>query len=178
MGVVLIAESWSWNLFTGVYEPPAALSLNQANVTKSPAGYCCHGRTLRPDRSAREAARLKDELNVGFLPVCDGHRLVGVLTDRDIAVRSLVAGLDPDDTQIDDVMTDDVRWCCEDDDGAELEHLMCQVQIPRVPVVNQSRQRVGIVALGDLAADRVKGAGEILHRVSEPSEPDRPRRHQ
>lgn len=71
--------------------------------------------TVRPDAMIREAARLMDDLNVGALPVCDGRRLLGIITDRDIVVRSTADGMHPDTTPVHAVITDDVCWCFEND---------------------------------------------------------------
>ena len=73
-------------------------------------------RVVAPDRTIQEAARLMDEMNVGSLPVCDGRRLRGMVTDRDITVRATAAGLPPDTTRVRDVMSDHVWWCFDDDD--------------------------------------------------------------
>jgi hypothetical protein len=114
-----------------------------------------------------------DELNVGVLPVCDGRRLIGMVTDRDITVRSTAAGLAPDQSYVRDVMTDDVEWCFEDDDVDEIVEIMSRRQIRRIPVVDRGKRLVGIVALGDLATDSEEHAMRALHRISTPSEPDR-----
>jgi CBS domain-containing protein len=131
-------------------------------------------RVVGPDRSVREAARLMDQLNVGVLPVCDGERLLGIITDRDITVRATAAGLDPDEVDVRKIMTEDVRWCFEDEAVEDVAQMMGDVQIRRIPVVDRNKRLVGIVALGDLATDRAQGTGEALRRISEPSEPDRP----
>ncbi|HST93480.1 MAG TPA: CBS domain-containing protein, partial [Microvirga sp.] len=73
-------------------------------------------RVVAPDRTIQEAARLMDDMNVGVLPVCDGRRLKGMITDRDITVRATAAGLPPDTTRVRDVMSDNVWWCFDDDD--------------------------------------------------------------
>jgi CBS domain-containing protein len=130
-------------------------------------------RVIQPDRTVREAARLMDEMNVGVLPVCDGRRLVGMVTDRDITVRSTAAGLAPDQSYVRDVMTDDVEWCFEDDDVDEMVEIMSRHQIRRIPVVDRGKRLVGIVALGDLATDAQDQATRALHDISTPSEPDR-----
>lgn len=130
-------------------------------------------RIIDPDRTVREAARLMDEMNVGSLPVCDGRRLKGMITDRDITVRSTAAGLSPDESYVRDVMTDNVWWCFEDDDVDHIVELMSAHQIRRLPVVDREKHLVGIVALGDLATDLEQDASRALHRISAPSEPDR-----
>jgi CBS domain-containing protein len=131
--------------------------------------------TVRPDASLEEAARKMDDLNVGPLPVCDGDRLVGLVTDRDITVRATAAGKDPRSTPIREAMSQDLVYCYEDQDVQDAARLMQDKQIRRVPVLNRQERMVGIVSLGDIAAegrdDRL--SGEVLERVSEPSTPDR-----
>ncbi|MFC4173206.1 CBS domain-containing protein [Microvirga sp. GCM10011540] len=130
-------------------------------------------RVVAPDKTIQEAARLMDEMNVGVLPVCDGRRLRGMITDRDITVRATAAGLPPDTTRVRDVMSDNVWWCFDDDDVDHIVELMSDHQIRRLPVVDHDKHLVGIVALGDLATDREDQASHALHRISIPSEPDR-----
>jgi CBS domain-containing protein len=130
-------------------------------------------RVIGPDRTVREAARLMDEMNVGVLPVCDGRRLKGMITDRDITVRSTAAGLSPDESYVREVMSDNVWWCFDDDDVERIVELMSDRQIRRLPVVDHDKHLVGIVALGDLATDQERDASRALHRISTPSEPDR-----
>ena len=129
--------------------------------------------TVRPDAMIREAARMMDDLNVGALPVCDGRRLVGIITDRDIVVRSTADGMRPDATPVHAVMTGEVCWCFENDPIEKIEDAMARRQIRRMPVVDQGKRLVGMITLGDLATDRVPGADDALRRISEPSEPDR-----
>lgn len=129
--------------------------------------------TVGPDATVREAARMMDDLNVGALPVCDGRRLVGIITDRDITVRATADGMQPDRTPVHVVMTDDVRWCFEDDSIEEIGREMARQQIRRMPVVDGGKRLVGMVTLGDLATDRAPGTAEALRSISEPSEPDR-----
>jgi len=130
-------------------------------------------RVVAPERTIQEAARLMDEMNVGVLPVCDGRRLRGMETDRDITVRATAAGLPPDTTRVRDVMSDNVWWCFDDDDVDHIVQLMSDHQIRRLPVVDHDKHLVGIVALGDLATDQQEQATRALHRISTPSEPDR-----
>ncbi len=127
---------------------------------------------ISPDASLREAARKMDDLNVGVLPVCDGQRLVGILTDRDITVRATSIGESPDVTRVDEVMSDEVWWCHEDDDIEQIAHRMGEKQIRRMPVIDHDRMLVGIVALGDMATDHAPGTQDALQHISEPSEPD------
>jgi CBS domain-containing protein len=128
---------------------------------------------IEPHRSVRDAARLMDEMNVGVLPVCDGRRLLGMITDRDIVVRSTATGAPPDRHHVDEIMSRSLQWCFEDDDAHEVLMHMSEKQIRRMPVVDDDRRLVGIVTLGDLATDHAQGVEEALRRISTPSEPDR-----
>ena len=87
---------------------------------------------ISPDASLREAARKMDDLNVGVLPVCDGQRLVGIITDRDITVRATSIGESPDVTRVDEIMTGEVWWCHESDDVEEVALRMGEKQIRRI----------------------------------------------
>ncbi len=116
-----------------------------------------------------------DELNVGPLPVCDGDKLIGMVTDRDITVRATSAGRDPNTTSVREAMTADVVYAYEDQDVRDAARMMSEQQIRRLPVIDRDNRLVGIVSLGDIAAetgdDRL--SGEVLEQVSEPAEPDR-----
>lgn len=129
--------------------------------------------SIAPDASIREAARRMDDLNVGVLPVTDGQRLVGILTDRDITVRATAAGAAPDTTRVGDIMSEDVRWCAADDDTDEVLQVMSALQVRRVPVLDERGDLMGIVALGDLAEQGAPGTSETLREISWPAEPDR-----
>src|ERR1700712_3941588 len=103
-------------------------------------------RVIAPDRTVRDAARIMDEMNVGALPVCQGDELVGMITDRDITVRSTASGAAPDQHQVGEVMSRSVQWCRIDDDaGVVLDHMSAK-QIRRMPVLDAG-QVVGIVSL-------------------------------
>ena len=131
---------------------------------------------IRPEAPLEEAARKMDQLNVGPLPVCDGERLVGLITDRDITVRATSVGKDPRTTPVREAMSRDVLYCYEDQDVREAERLMEDQQVRRVPVLSRDDHRlVGIVSLGDLATHGrdERASAEVVERVSEPSEPDR-----
>ena len=131
--------------------------------------------TIGPHESIRRAAQLMDELNVGALPVCEGQRLVGMITDRDITVRATAAGQSPDAVTVGEVMTDQVRWCREDQTVDEVMEQMADVQIRRIPVMDQDgRQLIGIVSLGDLATKHSAQVDRTLEGISSPAQPDRP----
>jgi CBS domain-containing protein len=129
---------------------------------------------IHPDATLDDAAAKMDALNVGSLPVCDGDRVLGMITDRDITVRATAVGGDPKATKARDVMTADVIYGFEEQDVSDAARLMREAQIRRLIVLNRDKRLVGIVALGDLAVDSDEQlAGKTLKQVSEPAEPDR-----
>jgi CBS domain-containing protein len=130
---------------------------------------------IHPDATVEEAAEKMEALNVGPLPVCDGRRLVGMITDRDITVRAVAAGVGPGEARVRDVMTPEVAYAFEDQDVREAERIMQEQQIRRLPILDRDKRLVGIVSLGDLAVDTddADGAGETLERISEPARPER-----
>ena len=128
---------------------------------------------IRPAETLQRAAQRMDELNVGALPVCEGESLVGMITDRDITVRATAAGLDPNETPVSDVMTEQTRWCTEEQSVDEVMRQMSDVQIRRLPVLNGAHELVGIVSLGDLAVRQSGHIDGALREISSPSEPDR-----
>jgi CBS domain-containing protein len=128
---------------------------------------------IRPAETLQRAAQRMDELNVGALPVCEGESLVGMITDRDITVRATAAGLDPNQTPVSDVMTEQTRWCTEEQTIDEVMRQMSDVQIRRLPVLNRAHELVGIVSLGDLAVRQSGHIDGALREISSPSEPDR-----
>jgi CBS domain-containing protein len=123
------------------------------------------------DETLEQAARKMEELDIGPLPVCEGHRVVGLLTDRDITVRATAAGCDPKTTLVADVMSPEVIWCYEDQDVHDAARLMGEELVRRLLVLSRSNDLVGIVSLGDLAAEAGDPGrpGEVLKKVSEPA---------
>jgi CBS domain-containing protein len=121
------------------------------------------------DGSLQDAAARMKSHDIGALPVIEGGRLVGLLTDRDIVVRAVSEGKDPN-TTVREVMTRDVVSCREEDSVEDVAHIMKERQIRRVVVLDASKQPVGIVSLGDLAVDTRDDAlkGEVLEEVSTP----------
>lgn len=125
--------------------------------------------------SLKEAATKMKKLDVGLIPVCDGDRLKGLLTDRDITIRATADGRDPSKTKVNEVMSTDIAYCLEDQTVDEAVILMEARQIRRLPILNQDKQLVGIVSLADIAVhvgDRDL-TGETLEEISEPAEPKR-----
>jgi CBS domain-containing protein len=133
----------------------------------------CMSRDVRlcaPTDSVMDAARAMMEIDCGFLPVADGDRLIGAITDRDIAVRGVGKGMGPDAVVL-DVMTEEVRYCYEDDDLDEAALQMSDLQIRRMPVLNRDKRLVGVISLADIARAEDEGiqiGGAALCGISEP----------
>jgi CBS domain-containing protein len=117
-----------------------------------------------------EAAKKMKQLDVGAVPVCDGDRLCGIITDRDITMRAVAEGRDPSKTKVSDAMTNDIVYCFEDQQDTDAAEIMRQHQIRRLPIVNREKRLVGIVSLGDLSlrGEDDNLAVETLDEVSAP----------
>jgi CBS domain-containing protein len=121
-----------------------------------------------PSQTIQDAARLMAEIDAGVLPVGDNDRLVGMITDRDIAVRAVAKGLPPS-TPVREVMSQEVMYCFEDDDLDDVAHNMADIQVRRLPVLNRNKRLVGILSLADIAiAEGPEPAGEAICGISEP----------
>jgi CBS domain-containing protein len=122
---------------------------------------------VRSDASIQEAAEKMASLDVGALPVCEGSRLIGMLTDRDITVRATAAGRDPKTTLVSDCLSSEPVYGFEDQDLDEAQALMEQKQIRRLPVLSREKVLVGIVALADLATKvSAAKAGQTTQAIS------------
>jgi CBS domain-containing protein len=124
--------------------------------------------SIGPDGSLRQASCEMKAYGIGFLPVCDEGRLVGIVTDRDIVVRALAANLDPAETRARAVMTADPVWCRDDDELADGVRLMESRRVRRVPVLDRANKLVGVLSLDDIARpdDRRELAGELLEKIA------------
>lgn len=101
--------------------------------------------------SLKKAAAEMQKLDCGFIPIGDNDRLIGVITDRDMAIRGVASGKDPDKTTVKEIMTDKVLYCFEDDDVKKAADSMSKQQIRRLIVLNKEKRMTGIVSLGDIA---------------------------
>jgi CBS domain-containing protein len=129
---------------------------------------------ISPEATLQRAAAMMRDLDVGSLPVVDGDRVAGVLTDRDIAVRAVAEGKDARTTRAREAMSQQLICCFEDQDVCEAARLMRDNQVRRLPVLNQDDLLVGVVALADLAIHGPKEeVAAALAGVSEPAEPHR-----
>jgi CBS domain-containing protein len=127
---------------------------------------------VHPHDTLQHAAEKMKDLDVGSMPVCEGQRLVGILTDRDITIRATAKGQDPTKTEVRDIMTPDVLYCFENQEVEEAARIMQENQVRRLFVLNKDEELVGITSLGELATvtgNRVL-AGETLEKISGASE--------
>ena len=132
-------------------------------------------RTLAPYETIAAAAKAMEELDVGAIPVCEGERLLGVVTDRDLVIRGVAQERPVDATPLSDVMTADPTCCYEDQTVEEAAEQMREQQIRRLPIIDRQNQLVGMLSLGDLAVKAGEdAAAETLEQVSEPAAPARP----
>src|SRR5690242_14015637 len=124
--------------------------------------------TASPSQTIQEAAALMARIDAGILPVADHDRLVGMITDRDIAVRAVAEGKGPN-ARVEEIMSREVKYCFDDSDVEDVLLNMGDIQVRRLPVINHDKRLVGIVSLGDLAQNGSSAeAGEALSNVSRP----------
>jgi CBS domain-containing protein len=126
----------------------------------------------RSTTSIQQAARTMCEEDIGALPVGENDRLVGMVTDRDMTIRAVAEGRDPNATMVRDVMSRGIAYCFDDAPLEEARQVMAKHRIRRLPVLNRNKRLVGMIALADLARQREEGsemAKEVLKRVSEPT---------
>lgn len=120
-----------------------------------------------PEQTIRDAAQLMKRIDAGTVPVGKDNKLVGMLTDRDIAVRAVAKGLGPD-TPVREIMSADVKYCFDDESVEDVARNMADIQVRRLPVVNRDKRLVGILSLGDLAVRSNLSTDEALRGVSTP----------
>jgi CBS domain-containing protein len=124
-------------------------------------------RLATPDQTVHEAAKMMAEIDCGVLPVGEGDRLVGMITDRDIALRVVAAGKSPDKCKVQDIMSSGIKYVYEDETIEDVDRNMSTHQIRRFPVVDRNKRLVGIVSLGDLATrGHGPAAGHAIREVS------------
>jgi CBS domain-containing protein len=120
-----------------------------------------------PDDTVQNAAQRMARIDSGVLPVGENDRLVGMITDRDIAIRAAAEGKDPSQTKVRDVMSNEVKFCYEDENVDHISEDMSELQIRRLPVISREKRLVGIVSLGDIATEHKPAtAGAALRGVS------------
>ena len=124
-------------------------------------------RIAKPDQTIREAAQAMAEVDSGALPVSENDRLIGMITDRDIAVRGVGEGKGPE-TSVREVMTGHVDYCFEDQDVEEVTKNMASIKVRRLPVLNREKRLVGIISLGDIAQSGEARTDQALGKISRP----------
>jgi CBS domain-containing protein len=121
-----------------------------------------------PTESIRNAAKIMAKIDAGVLPVGEKDRLVGIITDRDIAIRAVAEGKAPT-TKVRDIMSEEVLYCFDDQDLDEVAKNMSEMKIRRLPVVNRDKRLVGIISLGDLARNEdANTTGQTVSHICEP----------
>jgi CBS domain-containing protein len=121
-----------------------------------------------PNQSIQDAALIMVEIDAGVIPVGEGDRLVGMITDRDIAVRAVAAGKPPK-TPIAEIMSPEVKYCFDSDNTEAVAKNMADIRLRRLPVLNREKRLVGIVSLADIAIDEgPENAGRALSGISQP----------
>ncbi len=122
-----------------------------------------------PEDTLQHAAEMMVDIDAGVLPVGENDRLVGMLTDRDIAVRAVARGKAPGSTTVREVMSAEIRYVYDDESIEDAAKNMSKLQVRRLPVLNREKRLVGIVSLGDLALKKKGAAGDALKGISQPS---------
>jgi CBS domain-containing protein len=124
---------------------------------------------IEPDASIKDAAEKMRALDVGFLPVCEGDKPIGTLTDRDITIRHVADGQNPYRVKARDIMTPNVFFCYQDQDVEEVAKFMQKNEVRRVVICDRRGQLAGVVSLGDVskAAGEERLAGETLKDIAE-----------
>lgn len=130
---------------------------------------------VEPEATIQVAAGQMREMRVGFLPVCDNDKLVGSITDRDIAIRTAADGADPKKTQVKEVMTENVEYCFDDQELEEVSQSFTNKRIRRLPVLNRDKRLIGVCSIGDIAAKHEDKSlsGRMLSEISKPATPRR-----
>jgi CBS domain-containing protein len=124
-----------------------------------------------PDDTCQKVAKMMAELDSGVMPVGENDRLVGMVTDRDIAIRAVAKGKSPSKCKVRDIMSTDIKYVYEDESIEDAARNMSQLQVRRLPVLNRDKRLVGIVSLGDVAAQDHGNAGNALKNISESGAP-------
>jgi CBS domain-containing protein len=133
-----------------------------------------HVKICTPGQTIREVAKTMAEIDAGALPVGENDRLIGMITDRDIAIRGVALGKGPD-TPVREIMSEHVEYCYDDEDLDRVAEGMAQVRVRRLPVINREKRLVGILSLGDVARkdDHREVVAETVAGISTPGGPHR-----
>ena len=144
---------------------PAAAQEDMMKIKQAMTGEVC---VATPDETIQKVAQLMLGLDIGMIPVAHEDKLVGAITDRDIAVRGVAAGRGPE-TLVRDIMTTDMKYCFDDDDIESVLENLGEIQLRRLPVVNREKRLVGIVSLSDFARSQIpEKTGAALGDIARP----------
>jgi len=121
---------------------------------------------VSPEADLVEVANRMKTLDVGFIPICEGDRLVGTVTDRDIVVRGLATGRDINSYKARDIMTQDIFYCFEDDNVKDVAQKMREKEVRRMLILNHDKRLVGVVSIGDISKVEEKITGKVLHDIT------------
>jgi CBS domain-containing protein len=123
-----------------------------------------------PDSDLQQAGQMMAQLDAGILPVGENDRLIGMITDRDIVIRAVAEGRNPQNTLVREIMSTDVKYCFQDEELEDVAENMAQLQVRRLPVLSREKRLVGIISLGDISLESTPStSGEALRGVSVPS---------
>ncbi|MFW6253862.1 MAG: CBS domain-containing protein [Chitinivibrionales bacterium] len=129
---------------------------------------------IQSSATVKEAAHRMKDLNVGALPVFDGNNEAGMITDRDIVIRSIAGDLNPSNTSVGEIMSKEIKWCEEEDSLEKAAEIMENYRVRRLLVKDSTGMPTGVISLGDIAVRGEKQVGgEVLQRVSMPDRPER-----
>jgi CBS domain-containing protein len=123
-----------------------------------------------PEDTVQTAARIMADTGTGALPVGENDRLIGMITDRDIAIRAVAAGKAPDGCKVRDILTEEIKYVFEDEDVGEAAQKMAEWQVRRLPVLNREKRLAGILSLGDIAFEGGQAhAGKAMEGIAQPT---------
>jgi CBS domain-containing protein len=126
-------------------------------------------RLTSPDETIQTAAQAMADADAGVLPISENDRLVGMVTDRDIAIRAVAKALDPQTTRVREIMSPEVKYCYDDEDVNHVVQNMAELQVRRLPVVNRDKRLVGIVSVGDIAtSEKPVKVGAAMRGIAQP----------
>jgi CBS domain-containing protein len=124
---------------------------------------------ITPQTTLNEAARIMADQDIGFVPVAEADRMIGMVTDRDIVIRGVAKGADPG-SPVSEVMTSKTYYCFDDDSAEDVCANMAEIKVRRLPVVNRDKRLIGVVSLGDLSQDvnKIK-VGQTMQSITDPA---------
>jgi CBS domain-containing protein len=126
-----------------------------------------HVKIASPEDTLKHAAQMMEDLNCGVLPVGENDRLVGILTDRDIAIRAVARGKSPTKCKVREVMSPEIKYVYDNETLDDAVRNMSTLQVRRLPVLNREKRLVGIVSLGDVAISDAGSAADALKNISQ-----------